>query len=49
MLTGAAQLITGGFPLTPFPEGYNFIGGGYLFGIPFPAIVFCYFLGQPTC
>lgn len=40
VLTGAAQLITGGFPLTPFPEGYNFLGGGYLFGIPFPAIVF---------
>ena len=40
VLTGAAQLITGGFPLTPFPEGYNFLGGGYLFGVPFPAIVF---------
>jgi ribose/xylose/arabinose/galactoside ABC-type transport system permease subunit len=40
VLTGAAQLITGGFPLTPFPEWYNFLGGGYLFGIPFPAIVF---------
>ncbi|MDH3251962.1 MAG: ABC transporter permease, partial [Ignavibacteria bacterium] len=32
--------ITNGFPLTPFPEWYNFIGGGYLAGIPFPAIVF---------
>ncbi|HJP31179.1 MAG TPA: ABC transporter permease [Candidatus Latescibacteria bacterium] len=40
VLTGAAQLITGGFPLTPFPEGYNFLGGGYLLGVPFPAIVF---------
>ena len=39
-LTGAAELITNGFPLTPFPEWYNFIGGGYLFGIPFPAILF---------
>ncbi len=39
-LTGAAELITNGFPLTPFPEWYNFIGGGYLAGIPFPAIVF---------
>jgi sugar transport system permease protein len=39
-LTGAAELITNGFPLTPFPSWYNFIGGGYLFGIPFPAIVF---------
>ncbi|MFT5087967.1 MAG: ribose/xylose/arabinose/galactoside ABC-type transport system permease subunit [Candidatus Latescibacterota bacterium] len=42
VLTGAAQLITGGFPLTPFPEWYNFLGGGYLFGIPFPAIVFLF-------
>ena len=39
-LSGAAELITNGFPLTPFPEWYNFIGGGYLFGIPFPVIVF---------
>lgn len=39
-LTGAAELITNGFPLTPFPAWYNFIGGGYLFGIPFPALVF---------
>ncbi|GAH35449.1 unnamed protein product, partial [marine sediment metagenome] len=41
VLRGAAQLITGGFSLTPFPEWYNFFGGGYLFGvIPFAAIVF---------
>lgn len=38
-LSGFANLITGGFPLTPFPVWYNFIGGGYLFGIPFPAII----------
>ena len=40
VLTGSAELITGGFPLTPFPEWYNFFGGGYIVGIPFPAIVF---------
>ena len=40
VLTGSAQLITGGFPLTPFPEWYNFLGGGYLLGVPFPALVF---------
>jgi ribose/xylose/arabinose/galactoside ABC-type transport system permease subunit len=40
VLTGAAELITYGFPLTPFPQWYNFLGGGYLFGVPFPAIVF---------
>lgn len=39
-LSGAAELITNGFPLTPFPSWYNFIGGGYLVGIPFPAILF---------
>ncbi len=39
-LSGAAELITNGFPLTPFPPWYNFIGGGYLLGIPFPALVF---------
>jgi ribose/xylose/arabinose/galactoside ABC-type transport system permease subunit len=39
-LSGVAELITNGFPLTPFPDWYNFIGGGYLSGIPFPAIIF---------
>jgi ribose/xylose/arabinose/galactoside ABC-type transport system permease subunit len=39
-LSGAAELITNGFPLTPFPGWYNFFGGGYLLGIPVPALVF---------
>lgn len=39
-LTGAAELITNGFPLTPFPSWYNIIGGGYVVGIPVPALVF---------
>jgi ribose/xylose/arabinose/galactoside ABC-type transport system permease subunit len=39
-LSGAAELITDGFPLTPFPDWYSFIGGGYLFGVPFPALIF---------
>lgn len=39
-LSGAAELITNGFPLTPFPDWYNVFGGGYLFGIPVPALVF---------
>jgi len=42
ILRGAAELITDGFPLTPFPQWYNFLGGGYLFGIPFPAIIFVF-------
>ena len=40
VLKGASELITNGFPLTPFPDWYNFIGGGYLFGVPFPALLF---------
>jgi ribose/xylose/arabinose/galactoside ABC-type transport system permease subunit len=28
VLRGAAQLITGGFAMTPFPEWFEFIGGG---------------------
>jgi ribose/xylose/arabinose/galactoside ABC-type transport system permease subunit len=40
VLRGAAELLTNGFPLTPFPDGYNFLGGGYVLKIPFPAIVF---------
>jgi ribose/xylose/arabinose/galactoside ABC-type transport system permease subunit len=39
-LSGAAELITNGFPLTPFPSWYNFIGGGYVVGVPLPALVF---------
>jgi ribose/xylose/arabinose/galactoside ABC-type transport system permease subunit len=39
-LSGAAELITNGFPLTPFPAWYNFLGGGYLAGVPVPALVF---------
>src|ERR1022692_127595 len=33
MLRGAAQLITNGFPITPFPEWFSFLGSGY---IPLP-------------
>jgi ribose/xylose/arabinose/galactoside ABC-type transport system permease subunit len=40
VLKGAAMLVTNGFPMTPFPEWYNFLGGGYVGGIPFPALIF---------
>ena len=33
VLRGAAQLITNGFPITPFPEWFSFLGSGY---IPLP-------------
>jgi ribose/xylose/arabinose/galactoside ABC-type transport system permease subunit len=39
-LSGAAELITNGFPLTPFPVWYNVLGGGYLAGVPVPALIF---------
>ncbi len=39
-LSGFAMIITKGFPVSPFPEWFNFLGGGYLLGVPFPAIVF---------
>lgn len=39
-LRGAANLITGGFPLSNLPSGFGFFGGGYLLGIPFPVYIF---------
>ncbi|WP_457578521.1 ABC transporter permease [Ensifer adhaerens] len=39
-LRGVANLITGGFPMSSFPLGFDFLGGGYLFGIPFPVYIF---------
>lgn len=35
-LRGAANLITGGFPLTTFPDWFGFIGAGSLLGVPAP-------------
>ena len=39
-LRGGALMLTGGFALTPFPDWYNFLGGGAVLGIPVPAIIF---------
>jgi sugar transport system permease protein len=39
-LSGAAELLTNGFPLTPFPEWYGIFGGGHVLGVPVPAIIF---------
>ncbi len=39
-LRGAARLITNAFPITPFPESFNFWGGGYVLEIiPVPVII----------
>jgi ribose transport system permease protein len=40
VLRGVAQLITGGFALTPFPEWFSFLGSGAIYGVPFAAIIF---------
>jgi ribose/xylose/arabinose/galactoside ABC-type transport system permease subunit len=40
ILSGAANLITGGFPITSFPEWFNYFGGGFVLGIPVPALIF---------
>jgi sugar transport system permease protein len=38
-LKGGALMLTGGFPITPFPAWFEFLGGGYVLGIPFPALL----------
>jgi ribose/xylose/arabinose/galactoside ABC-type transport system permease subunit len=40
VLSGIANLITDGFPITSFPEWYRVFGGGVVFGFPVPAIIF---------
>jgi ribose/xylose/arabinose/galactoside ABC-type transport system permease subunit len=40
ILRGAALKLTGGFPLTPFPAGYNEIGAGIVAGVPVPVLIF---------
>ncbi len=39
-LRGAANHITGGYPLATFPGWFEYFGGGYLLGIPFPVYIF---------
>jgi sugar transport system permease protein len=44
-LRGGGYLLTNSFPVTPFPEWFNFFGSGYVFGIPFQAIIFLLLFG----
>jgi sugar transport system permease protein len=44
-LRGGAYLLTNSFPVTPFPEWFNFFGSGYVFGIPFQALIFLALFG----
>ncbi|NRA20936.1 MAG: ABC transporter permease [Oceanospirillaceae bacterium] len=40
VLSGVANLITDGFPITSFPYEFNFIGSGSVLGIPVPVYIF---------
>jgi simple sugar transport system permease protein len=40
IFTGLALVLTGGPAIVGFPEGWNFIGNGKLFGIAFPFFLF---------
>ncbi len=44
-LRGGGFLLTNSFPVTPFPEWFNFFGSGKIFHIPFQAILFLFFFG----
>jgi ribose/xylose/arabinose/galactoside ABC-type transport system permease subunit len=44
-LRGGAYLLTGSFPVTPYPEWFFYFGSGFLFGIPFQAIGFLLVFG----
>jgi sugar transport system permease protein len=37
---GGAYLLTGSFPITPYPDWFFFFGAGFIGGIPFQAVVF---------
>lgn len=37
---GGAYLLTGSFPITPYPDWFFFFGAGFVAGIPFQAVVF---------
>jgi ribose/xylose/arabinose/galactoside ABC-type transport system permease subunit len=42
---GGAYLLTGSFPVTPYPEWFNFFGSGFVLGVPFQAVVFLVLFG----
>jgi simple sugar transport system permease protein len=54
-LKGGAKLITNAYPITPFPDSFNYWGGGYIFKIvPVPVVIMLitiaifYFLSNRT-
>jgi sugar transport system permease protein len=42
---GGAYLLTNSFPITPYPEWFNFFGSGTVLGIPFQAVIFLILFG----
>ena len=42
---GAALLYTDGRPVSSLTPSYQFIGQGYVFGIPFPVIIYIFMIG----
>jgi sugar transport system permease protein len=40
ILRSAAKILTGNFPISPFPDWFSFLGSGFVLGVPFPAILF---------
>ena len=46
VLSGGANLITDGFPITSFPYEFNFLGSGSLFGVPLPVYIFVAVFGS---
>ena len=39
IVRGSVYLITNSYPITGLPDGFNFVGRGWLFGLPFPIYI----------
>jgi len=39
IVRGTVYLITNSYPITGLPSGFNFVGRGWLFGLPFPIYI----------
>lgn len=39
IVRGCVYLITNSYPITSLPQGFNYVGRGWLFGLPFPIFI----------
>ncbi len=39
IVRGTVYLVTNSYPITSLPEGFNYVGRGWLFGLPFPIFI----------